>query len=254
MKLRIAGLALAPLLIAQGRRIRRTALRLPEAAGPREGASGVPENRAARPLRLLLVGDSSAAGVGAATQQQALAGSLALALAGTSFERVEWRVAARTGAAAADVLAIAEALPPWRCDVAVLVAGVNDVTGATSPVRWQRSVDGLIDVLRQRHGARGVVLSGLPPMHRFPLLPQPLRWYLGCQARRLDALLAQRAASDAAVRHLPLPEMDDRALMAADGFHPSAAGYRVWAEALAGEVILLCGSYADAGAHASRPD
>lgn len=239
MKRRLAALALAPLLVAQGRRVRRAALRLPEAAGPREGSCGLPTTRDACALRLLLVGDSSAAGVGVATQHEALAGNLAQALLDRSFDRVAWRVAARTGAGAADALALAETLPPWRCDVAVLVVGVNDVTGATSPARWRRSVDGLIDVMRQRHGARGVVLSGLPPMHRFPLLPQPLRWYLGSQARRLDALLAQRAASEAALRHLPLPEMNDAALMAADGFHPSAAGYRVWAEALADEVALL---------------
>lgn len=249
MKLAVAGLALAPLLIAQGRRVRRIALRLPEAAGPREGSEGLPEEGAVRPLRLLLVGDSSAAGVGAPTQDQALAGNLARALIGAAaFDRVAWRLEARTGAAAADVLDMVRALAPWPCDVAVLVVGVNDVTGAAPPARWQRTVDRLVDTLRHRHGARIVVLSGLPPMHRFPLLPQPLRWYLGEQARRLDAALARRAAADPALRHLPLPAMDERSTthagspipvgspMAADGFHPSPVGYRIWAEALAGEV------------------
>lgn len=237
MKLAAAGLALAPLLIAQGRRVRRMALRLPEAAGPREGAAGLPENQAVRPLRLLVVGDSSAAGVGATTQDEALAGHLARALIGpAAFDRVVWRLEARAGAAAADALLMAEALPPWPCDVAVLVVGVNDVTGATPPARWRRTVDRLVDTLRRRHGAARVVLSGLPPMHRFPLLPQPLRWYLGEQARRLDAALARRAASDPDLRHLPLPAMDDRSPMAADGFHPSPVGYRIWADALADEV------------------
>lgn len=250
MKLAVAGLALAPLLIAQGRRVRRIALRLPEAAGPREGAEGLPEEGAVCPLRLLLVGDSSAAGVGAPTQDQALAGNLARALIGpAAFDRVAWRLEARTGAAAADALAMARALAPWPCDVAVLVVGVNDVTGATPPARWQRTVDRLVDTLRHRHGARIVVLSGLPPMHRFPLLPQPLRWYLGEQARRLDAALARRAAADPALRHLPLPAMEERstahagspipvdAPMAADGFHPSPVGYRIWAGALADQVL-----------------
>src|SRR5690606_32823192 len=194
--------------------------------------------------------DSSAAGVGAPTQDQALAGNLARALIGpAAFDRVAWRLEARTGAAAADALAMARALAPWPCDVAVLVVGVNDVTGATPPARWQRTVDRVVDTLRHRHGARTVVMSGLPPMHRFPLLPQPLRWYLGEQARRLDASLARRAAADSALRHLPLPAMEERstahagspipvdAPMAVDGFHPSPVGYRIWAGALADQVL-----------------
>ena len=69
-------LALGPLLIWQGRQVRSVAMKLPEAAGPRQGVAG----EGAPQLRLLGVGDSSAAGVGVADQQQALAAPLAAAL------------------------------------------------------------------------------------------------------------------------------------------------------------------------------
>lgn len=62
-----AKLALAPVLLHQGRTVRRTALWLPEPAGPRQGVAGGGEPR----LRLLVVGDSSAAGVGLQHQSQA---------------------------------------------------------------------------------------------------------------------------------------------------------------------------------------
>ena len=70
-------LALAPLLVAQAVATRRRAPVLPEAAGrARRRASAT-----ARPaLRLLIAGDSSAAGVGVARQEQALVGHLARAL------------------------------------------------------------------------------------------------------------------------------------------------------------------------------
>ena len=72
-----AKFALGPLLLPQSRWLKRNALRLPEAAGPREGGVG-----AGGPLlRLLVVGDSSAAGVGVADQAQALALPLARCLA-----------------------------------------------------------------------------------------------------------------------------------------------------------------------------
>jgi hypothetical protein len=62
-------IAFGPLLIAQANRLRRTALELPEPHGPRSGKVG----RGDPVLRLLVAGDSSAAGVGARTQREALA-------------------------------------------------------------------------------------------------------------------------------------------------------------------------------------
>ena len=66
---------LSPLLI-QALLLRKHALRLPEATGARQGSSGE-----GAPLRVLIIGDSSAAGVGVSTQHDALAGQLAIALA-----------------------------------------------------------------------------------------------------------------------------------------------------------------------------
>ncbi|HEY0887682.1 MAG TPA: SGNH/GDSL hydrolase family protein, partial [Ramlibacter sp.] len=80
-----AKLALGPVLLRQGRAVRRTALRLPEPPGPRQGVAGEGELR----LRLLVVGDSSAAGVGLQHQSQALA----LPLAQLLSRRLEGAVA-----------------------------------------------------------------------------------------------------------------------------------------------------------------
>ncbi|ETX12905.1 hypothetical protein OCH239_15315 [Roseivivax halodurans JCM 10272] len=62
---------LAPILAVQGRIVRRGAVRLREPDGPRAGRTG-----AGPSLRLLIAGDSSAAGVGADTQAEALSGRL----------------------------------------------------------------------------------------------------------------------------------------------------------------------------------
>ena len=59
-------LLLGPLLLYQGFRVRRNILLLPEPPGERTGTAGD-----GPPLRLLVTGDSAAAGVGAAHQQSA---------------------------------------------------------------------------------------------------------------------------------------------------------------------------------------
>jgi lysophospholipase L1-like esterase len=226
---RLAALALAPLLLLQGRRVRRRTPRLPEAAGARAGALG-----SGPPLRLLIVGDSAAAGVGVATQDEALAGRLAVALA--AERTLAWRLQARSGAAAADLVRELAQAPGEPCDVALVSVGVNDVTGGTGESAWRAAIEQLIALLRGRHGASLVLLTSLPPMHLFPALPQPLRWYLGRRARRLDGILAGVVArhADCILLRPQLPTQGGA--IAADGFHPGPQGYAQWARAAAAAI------------------
>jgi lysophospholipase L1-like esterase len=82
---------LAPVLIYQGHGLRRLP-RLPEAADPAGTAAGV-----APAVRLAVFGDSTAAGVGAACHQDALAGMLGAAIARRTGLAVSWRAVARSG-------------------------------------------------------------------------------------------------------------------------------------------------------------
>ena len=93
-----AKVAQTPLLLWQGRQVRREAPRLPEPTGPRLGLAGMDRHNGAMPrLRVLIVGDSSGAGVGAATQDEALAGRLSQALTRRLKAPVAWQLVARTG-------------------------------------------------------------------------------------------------------------------------------------------------------------
>ena len=221
-------LALAPLLIPQAVWTRRRLPRLPEAAGPRQGQTG----RGELGLSLLILGDSSAAGVGVAHQRDALAGRLSTALACRLGQRVRWQLCARSGVNSKQALALVDGARP--ADVAVLVTGVNDVVDQMAPARALRHREALVQALQQRAGVRQVVVTPVPPMDRFAGLPQPLRWLAGRDAAAHEAALVHWARQQPAVSHLPfdLP-LDDASLLAADGFHPGAPLYRLWGEALA---------------------
>ena len=223
----IARLPLAPLLLAQGLWVRWRALNLPEPPGPRSGGNG-------NGLRLLILGDSSAAGVGAETQAKALSGQLANTL---SHEvPLTWHLEAETGATTRDSLTKLQNLPNQRFDIALLVHGVNDTTRFTSPTTFLKRQTTLMDALSATHGVRHFVLSGVPPMQHFPLLPQPLRWVLGCHAARLDRVLADLAAQRSDCTHLALDLPYEPRLVARDGYHPSEQAYAEWATHLA-EII-----------------
>ena len=226
---KLATVALGPLLLYQGRKVRLNTPRLPEPPGARSGVQGE-----GRPLSLLILGDSAAAGVGASHQREALAGKLAAGLSTDCL--LDWQLIAKTGATTAATLKAFDSLVDGKFDIVVLSLGVNDVTGNVPLSSWL----GQQQVLRTRCfdqlGAKLVISSGLPPLGGFPALPQPLRWYLGRRADQFDSALAAALQNEQGSQYLSLRFSNDPALMASDGFHPGPGIYKQWAARVAAAI------------------
>jgi lysophospholipase L1-like esterase len=78
-----------------------------------------------------------------------------------------------------------------------------------------------------------ILLSGVPPVGRFPALPQPLRWVMGLKAQALDKAAQELARSLPRTHYVALAlNHRDRSMMASDGYHPSQKGCVAWAEIL----------------------
>lgn len=217
-------LAAAPLLLWQGRRVRVTTPRLPEAAGERSGgAAQSPE------LRVLLLGDSAIAGVGCDTQEEAVTGQLLCRLE-RQFS-VQWQLVARSSLTCAKVLELLQttALVSSTFDVVVVSVGVNDVTRRTPVTRWATDLQAMTDYLQQRLGCQQVLYTALPPMHKFPSLPQPLRWFVGGQAQVLNTVLRQHCEAMSGVELLSFEVPYRPEYIAQDGYHPSPAAAAIWA-------------------------
>lgn len=223
-------IGMAPLLILQALGVRKSVQSLPEAAGPRSGTIGN-----GPPLRLHIIGDSSAAGVGAETQQDALSGQLAAQLAG--HFSIHWSLDALTGATTRSTLRRLQGCKPEKTDVVVVALGVNDITRLIPVSRWLALQMALVDRIRNLYHPQQIYLSGIPPMGDFPLLPNPLRWTLGRQAAAFDRAMRQRAENLANLRYLPFDMAMTADLMAPDGFHPNPVGYAHWAERVASEIL-----------------
>lgn len=218
----IAALLIGPFMFAQGMLVRKYAAELPEAEGPRSGVVG-----AGAPLRLLVLGDSSAAGVGVKTQDEAIVGHLTNQLA-DRFQ-VTWQLLAKTGATTkSHTQALIEQVE-GRFDAAMICLGVNDVTHGVNMKAWLKQQAALYEVLEQRFGVREIYVSGVPPIKYFPLLPQPLKWFLGRRADRFDHWLADMIAQRNNTHHIPIAFPNDSSLMASDGYHPKAGVYKEWA-------------------------
>ncbi len=222
----LLAIPLAPWLIRQGRRVRRETPRLAEPAGAPQGQTG-----SGQPLRLFITGDSAAAGVGVEQADEAFTGQLLHCLE-DSFS-VQWQRLAQSGLSCAELLVWLHLQKPQTFDVVVVSIGVNDVTGNTGSGRWQRNLAALCRLLEQGYGARHIILTAVPPMDKFPALPQPLRWFLGGKARQLNQIMALVAKQNPVVRQLQFDMPFAPEYMAADGFHPSAGACRLWAQVAA---------------------
>ena len=216
-------IGLAPVIVPQGIWTNLRVPTLPEPPGAREGSAG-----AGPPLKLLVVGDSAAAGVGVSHQDEALLGQVVSRLAARFC--VEFALHAKTGYTTADILRRLEEMAPGDFDVALTSLGVNDVLALTGCGTWLERQAQLRQVLREKFGVRLLLLSGLPPVHSFPALPQPLRWHLGSRATEFNEVLDQSVAADPDTRLVNLRFSADASMMASDGFHPGAPIYSEWAE------------------------
>ena len=222
-------LALTPVLVAQAIRTRAKLPRLPEADGERSGVVGV-----GPPMRLLIAGDSSAAGVGVAEQRLALAGQLVPLLAQSCHVQVQWTLLAQSGLTTAQTFArLQDASMNPDFDLALVVTGVNDVVDQIPSHRAVAAREALANWLRNAMGIAHVVFAPLPPVHQFSGLPQPLRWIAGSDARRHDRALARWVATRGDVSRVHIPLELNRGVLAADGFHPGEPVYRQTASAIA---------------------
>jgi len=162
------------------RRISRLALpRIPRLPEPPGGDAGVVDGPGP-PLHVALLGESSAAGIGAATADEALIGQLTKSAARRTGREVSWRLAARSGAVTAAVRRdlvpqLTDPAAGWVPDVVVVVVGVNDLIRFTRMGTWRREIAQLIAAIRDQVGDRPVLIAGLPPVQRVPALPRWLR-------------------------------------------------------------------------------
>lgn len=227
------ALPLVPLLLAQGRRTRRLTPRLPEAAGPNEGIAGGALNGTT--LSLLAVGESPVAGVGVPTYAEAVTARLAETLSAQLLQPVRWRACGINGITVREAMQrIVPHIPVSPVDLVMVSFGVNDTTAFRQAGTWRRELMQLLQALELRCTPRLIILSGVPPLARFPALPEPLRWVMGMKAGALDRVAREVASVMPQVVHVPLT-LDPRnsGLMATDGYHPSASGCAAWAQALA---------------------
>lgn len=201
------------------------------------GRTGAP------PLRLVLLGDSAALGVGVDRADDTVGGQLARLVSegqagpAAGGERQVWLSSVGVSGSRSTDLAtqVARALLGERPDVAVILIGANDVAGLRRPGEAAAYLGAA--VRRLRDAQVRVVVGTCPDLGAVRAIAPPLRQlagWLGRHTARAQAVavieaggtVVDLAAETGAVFRA------DAGTLCHDGYHPSADGYRVWAHAL----------------------
>ncbi|MFF9816362.1 SGNH/GDSL hydrolase family protein [Streptomyces sp. NPDC014006] len=256
----LAGAALVGLLVAEAQMARRqvsngTTNHVPNA----EGLYGLSYDTPGEPpLRLLMLGDSTAAGQGVHRAGQTPGALLASGLAAVAERPVQLRNVALPGARSDDLerqVSLALADPGLLPDICVIMIGANDVTHRMPPTRSVRHLS--TAVRRLRTAGAEVVVGTCPDLGTIEPVQQPLRWLARRASRQLAAAqtigAVEQGGRTVSLGDLLGPEFaaNPRELFGPDSYHPSAEGYATAAMAVLPTVCATLGLWP---AEEERPD
>lgn len=196
-------------------------------------------------IRLVVVGDSSAAGLGVADPEHTPGVILARGVAEAADRPVMLTNVAVVGARTRDLADQVTRALHLSPQVVVVLIGANDVTHRDRP---QKSVRLLVEsVERLRAHSAQVVVGTCPDLGTVRPVAQPLRAYMRRASRELAQAQAV-AVAEAGGRPVRLADLlgsyfyeSPEAYFSADRFHPSATGYAACAGALLPEVLAALG-------------
>ena len=224
------------LCIPQALRVKKTALRLPEA----KGKQSIKQNSHNQTLNFHHFGESTVAGVGVEQLSEGLSAqlchSLTLALAPQNTS-VECNITGHNGIRFNELNAII-AKQNKPSDFTIITMGVNDTTGLTSVKSWQLSIIQSIALL-QHNKTAPIFFTQVPPMAQFPALPAPLKYLLGLRAHILNTELMRLCAQHEHCHYVGSKLLVEKQLMAKDGYHPSALGYAAWAKQITPQILKI---------------
>lgn len=223
----VAGGLVAGLLMGEARLARRT---IPKAEAPPPRADGrYGTEHAGEPLRMVVLGDSTAAGLGVDRPRDTPAALLASGLVERLHRSVLVRNFAVSGSTSAGLVPQLELAIAWRPEVAVILVGANDVTHRE---RVQASVGYLGDAVRGLRAAGcEVVVGTCPDLGAIRPIQPPLRWLARRWSRQLAAAqtiaVVEAGGTTVSLTDLVSPTFyaSPALMFSADRFHPSAYGY-----------------------------
>ncbi|NPV03980.1 MAG: SGNH/GDSL hydrolase family protein [Syntrophaceae bacterium] len=182
--------------------------------------------------RILVVGDSTGVGTGAARPEESVAGRIA-----GEFPGVEIVNLSRNGAKLKDVLSQLESVADSRFDVVLVQAGGNDILGFTDLGELRDTTRQVLQSAREKGDSVFFISTGNVGLA--PAFFPPISWVLTARTREARAIFLD-LSRELGVQYVDLFREkgneiflgDPDRFYTPDYLHPGSEGYRVWYEEL----------------------
>lgn len=236
--LAIIIIPLSPVLIIQGWIIQHKLKKLPEA----EGNSGLAGNKYKKHKSILIIGESTMAGVGINEHREGFAGTLAQELSTQLEIKISWQVHAKRGFTAKQVTRyIVPEINEKQFDLIVVGLGGNDTFAIRNPYKWIKHINELIELLHHKFNNTPVAFLNLPPIKDFPAFSFLMKKTMGNLVFILNNALKEFITNQPKVYFNSEPiqlknwikefeEFKDSSNFFSDGVHPSELTYKLWAK------------------------
>lgn len=174
--------------------------------------------------RILLLGESTVAGVGASSAQQTLAANFHHFFG----ESYQIETIGKKGLQVKNAFSLYKQhhhspSAPF-CGI-LLYLGANDCFLLTPPQQFRQQLIKLIQQLETATETSWIYLASIPPVHLFPAFSERMRSFLQTQREYLQLEMEQVAANNSRVIFHQISLNLESDFFSGDGIHPSDAGY-----------------------------
>jgi lysophospholipase L1-like esterase len=218
-----------PYLVYQAKKVRKSSPKLPSQSSLLTLGQGE--------KHVLLLGESTVAGVGASAATHTLAGNFSRML-GDSYQ-IE--TIGKKGLRVKDAFSLYQLQKKSRTTTSegvILFLGANDCFLLTSPQEFKQELRSLIQQIQEETDADWIYLAAIPPVHLFPAFSEQMRAFLSKQRAYLQREMEDIAANDPKVIYHAIPMDLQPEFFSADGVHPSDLGYQKIAELAIEKMVL----------------
>lgn len=210
-----------PFLVYQAKKVRKSSPKLPAQSELLTLGQGE--------KNVVLLGESTVAGVGASSASTTLAGNFSRIFGDSYHIETIGKKGLRVKEAFSLYLKHKNS-ESKKSEGVILFLGANDCFLLTSPQLFKIELESLIQQIQMATGAEWIYLAAIPPVHLFPAFSEQMRSFLYRQRNYLlhemEAIAAQK--SQVIFHQIPMDLQPE--FFSADGVHPSDLGYQKIAE------------------------
>lgn len=237
----IITLPLLPILYYQGKKIRKNVPNLPEAKKPK----GYIKTTSKETLKIVVIGESTIAGVGVDFHENGFTGALAKEISKETNTSILWRVYAKSGYTAKMVRKrLIPTIEDSTADIIVIGLGGNDAFKLNSPDVWMFQISFLIKTLKRKFPKTPIYFTNMPPIKEFPAFTKTIKFVIGNLVEILGKRLYRRVRKKENVHYnneiIELKTWQkkhhlkgDVGIFFSDGVHPSKLTYQTWGKEMA---------------------